>query len=79
MPNYRAYSIGEDGRFNGSRAFFCHNDAHAMEWAKQMFSGQPVELHNGDSVVGRFDPATASSKVGASHEIREGKMVRKDG
>lgn len=49
-----------------------------MEWAKQIFNGLPaIELHSGDRVVGRIPPTTINNKIGASHEISEGGMIRK--
>ena len=79
MPDYRAFSVGDDGRFNGSRAFFCENDKDAIVWAKQIFSDQPVELRCGERVVKRlWSPAVERNKVAASHEVHEGRMVPKD-
>jgi len=51
VNEYRAYSVGDDGHFNASRAFKCANDDDAIVWAKQLVDGHDVELWNGDRFV----------------------------
>jgi hypothetical protein len=61
MPDYRAYIVGIDGRFNSIITEFPHNhpdDTTAIEAAKQLVGGYDVELWDDDRFVGRFSPKT---------------------
>jgi hypothetical protein len=52
MTDYRAFKMGPDGHLAAaSRNFVCDNDEHAIEWAKQLFEDQPIELRSDDRLV----------------------------
>jgi hypothetical protein len=54
MPEYRAYTVGTDGRFNGYEPLICADDSETIEKAK-LLSGQcPVELWSGPRLVSRL-------------------------
>ena len=42
VPDYRAYEVGLDGHFIGSRV--CDNDGDAVVWARQFSGDVPIEL-----------------------------------
>ena len=37
MAEYRAYTVGDDGRFSGFEPFVCGDDAEAIELARGHF------------------------------------------
>ena len=47
VAEYRAYSVGRDGHFDGIEPLTCADDAEAIEKAKQLVDGQDVELWKG--------------------------------
>jgi hypothetical protein len=47
VAEYRAYSVGRDGHFDGIERPTCADDAEAIEKAKQLVDGQDVELWEG--------------------------------
>ena len=55
MIEYRAYTIGQDGHINASRAFRCAEDSDAIVWAKQLVDGHDIELWSGDRLVIRLE------------------------
>ncbi len=44
MPDYRVYTIGDDGHFHSSVTLECADDAEAIQRAKQLMDGHDVEL-----------------------------------
>jgi hypothetical protein len=58
---YRAYTIGNDGRFISQRGFVCSNDADAVTWVNQLLDGHPIELWSGGalSVASNLSPREA--------------------
>jgi hypothetical protein len=61
MPDYRAYTVGDDGHFNGYEPLACANDEEAITKAKVLVQRHAVELWDGPRLV----------------EIHEGCMVPK--
>ena len=54
MTEYRAYTVGTDGRFNGYEPLICVNDSEAIEKAKRLSGQYPVELWSGPWLVIRL-------------------------
>jgi hypothetical protein len=54
MGEYRAYTVGADGRFTGFEPLTCSDDSEAIEKAKRMVNGQDVELWSGPRLVIRI-------------------------
>jgi hypothetical protein len=44
MTEYRAYTVGTDGRFNGYEPLICVNDSETIENTKRLSGQYPVEL-----------------------------------
>jgi hypothetical protein len=59
VAEYRAYSVGRDGHFDGIEPLTCADDAEAIEKAKQLVDGQDVELWKGARLAARFSPPNA--------------------
>jgi hypothetical protein len=55
VNEYRAYIVGDDGYFAGSRSFMCSDDEDAAVWAKQPVDGQDVELWNEGRLIIRLE------------------------
>jgi hypothetical protein len=72
MPEYRAYTLGEDGHFIGFEPLVCASDEEAVERARLMAKKFPIELWSGPRLVTRLAGGAAST-----HEIHEGRMVPK--
>jgi hypothetical protein len=51
MPEYRAYTLGDDGHFIGYEPLVCPDDAEAIEKAKRFVNGRDVELWSGPRFV----------------------------
>jgi hypothetical protein len=51
---YRAYIVGRDGHFIGSRTFVAANDDAAFEHARKIVDGHDVELWSGARLVGKL-------------------------
>jgi len=75
MPEYRAYTVGNDGHFIGYEPMVCANDDEALEKAKRLAENYPVELWRGATLVNRLDGQTKKTPV--THEIHGGRMVPK--
>jgi hypothetical protein len=76
VPEYRAYTVGDDGHFEGFEPFSCYNDNEATAKACSLLHGKDIELWSGPRLVIHL---TARKKPGAiSHEIKSGRMVPKD-
>jgi hypothetical protein len=54
MADYRVYLVGEDGHFWEAIPLVCAGDAEAMEQAKRLAAGRPVELWQLDRKVAVF-------------------------
>jgi hypothetical protein len=54
MVEYRAYTVGSDGRFVGSEAFACADDLEAIEKARRLLDGHDIELWSGPRLVSRL-------------------------
>jgi hypothetical protein len=54
LIEYRAYTVGHDGRFIGFKALLCADDAEATEQAKRLVDGYDVELWSGDRFITRL-------------------------
>ena len=44
MPDYRAYVVGADGRFQNAIEFEAPDDAHAIDQAIKLLNGRDVEV-----------------------------------
>ena len=57
VAQYRAYTVGRDGHFNGFEPLICADDAEAIEKAKRLVDGYDIELWSGERFVTRISPA----------------------
>jgi hypothetical protein len=55
VAEYRAYTVGLDGHFNGFEPLICADDAEAIEKAKRLVDDLDVELWSGDRLVKRLE------------------------
>jgi hypothetical protein len=55
MPEYRAYTVGDDGHFVDCATLVCPNDADAIEKAKRLVNGLDIELWSGPRFVAKFE------------------------
>ena len=62
MTEYRAYTVGCDGRFIGFQPLVCADDAEAVEKAKHIVDGHDMELWSGCRLVVRLE---ATPKLGS--------------
>jgi hypothetical protein len=74
MPDYRAYTVGDDGHFNGYEPLVCANDEEAITKAKVLAQRHAVELWDGPRLVSSMPKQRARA---VTHEIHEGCMVPK--
>jgi hypothetical protein len=74
MPDYRAYTVGDDGHFNGYEPLACANDEEAITKAKVLVQRHAVELWDGPRLVSSIPKQPARA---VTHEIHEGCMVPK--
>jgi hypothetical protein len=74
MPDYRAYAVGDDGRFNGYEPLVCANDEEAITKAKILARRHGIELRSGPRLIGSIPKQRARA---VTHEIHEGCMVPK--
>jgi hypothetical protein len=58
MPDYRAYIISSDGRFQKSLSLDCADDNVAILKAKQFVDGHHVELWQRTRKIATFEPQT---------------------
>ena len=56
MADYRAYTVGLDGRFIGYEPLVCADDAEAIEKLKQLVDGHAMELWSGERLVTKLEP-----------------------
>jgi hypothetical protein len=73
MPEYRAYTVGSDGHFNGFEPLVCANDDEAVEQAKRLAEKHPVELWRGATLVNRLDSQQQNTTV--THDVHDGCMI----
>jgi hypothetical protein len=71
MPEYRLYTLGDDGHLTRLEPLICANDEEAIAKAKNLAQRRDVELWSGSRLV-KSMPAKA-----VTHEIHEGCMVPK--
>ena len=64
MAEYRAYTVGSDGRFIGFEPLVCADNSEAIQKAKRLINGHDVELWSGSRLVVRLEPSTP--KLGCS-------------
>ena len=57
MAEYRAYTVGRDGHFNGFEPLICADDAEAIEKAKRLVDGYDIELWSGKRFITRVSRA----------------------
>jgi hypothetical protein len=74
MPEYRAYAVGDNGRFIGFEPLVCANDEEAITKAKILAQRHRVELWSGSRLIGSVPKQPA--KV-VTHEIHQGRMSPK--
>jgi hypothetical protein len=54
MAEYRAYTVGHDGRLAGCEPLVCGSDEEATEKAQRLVDGHDVELWSGARLVIRL-------------------------
>jgi hypothetical protein len=75
VTDYRAYTVGDDGRIDGFEPLICDNDDDAIATASALLDGRDIELWSGPRLVVRL---TARNKPGAvTHEVKSGRLVPK--
>lgn len=75
MAEYRAYTVADDGHFDGFGPLICDNDDDAVAKACSLLDGKNIELWSGGRLVVRL---TARKKPAAvTHEIKDGRMMPK--
>jgi hypothetical protein len=60
MPDYRAYTVGDDGHFNGYEPLVCANDEEAITKARILAHRHGVELWCGLRLVSSIPQQRAS-------------------
>ena len=78
MPEYRAYTVGDDGHFIGFEPLVCANDGEAVAKVRRLVDGHDVELWSGERFVERLNAAQRRDGDTVSHEIIDGRMVPKN-
>jgi len=61
MAEYRAYTVGADGRFVGFEPLICADDYEAIEKAKRLIGIHAIELWSGNRFVKRLSAAEKPS------------------
>jgi hypothetical protein len=56
MADYRAYTVGLDGRLIEFEPLVCADDAEAIEKAELLVGDRSIELWNGPHFVIRLEP-----------------------
>jgi hypothetical protein len=75
MKDYRAYTVGDDGHFDGFEPLICDNDDDAVAKACSLLDGKDIELWNGARLV--IQLVTRSKSGAVTHEIKNGRMLPK--
>jgi hypothetical protein len=60
MAEYRAFPVGNDGRFIGFEPLFCESDDEAVATAKRLAQGHDAELWCGPRLVARLKRETCA-------------------
>jgi hypothetical protein len=55
MAEYRAFPVGNDGRFIGFEPLYCESDDEAVAKATRLAEGHDVELWCGPRLVSRLE------------------------
>ena len=58
MAKYRVHFLGQDGHVISQTPLACFDDAEAIQQAKQLVGGYPIELWNGDRLMKRLEAKT---------------------
>ena len=74
MPEYRAYAVGDDSRFNEYEPLVCANDEEAITRATILAQRNRVEVWSGSRLVICLLKRPAEAVI---HEIHQGRMVPK--
>jgi len=74
MPDYRGYTVGDDGHFTGYEPLMCANDEEAIAKATILSQRHGVEIWNGPRLVLSMPKQRARP---VTYEIHEGRMVPK--
>ena len=61
MPDYRVYTLGEDGHIVGRTEIYCPDDEAALERANNLAVGHAVELWGGARRIALIDGKDGSS------------------
>jgi hypothetical protein len=61
VPDYRVYTLGEDGHIKGRLEIRCPDDEAALERAKQLADGHAVELWEYDRRIALIDGKDGSA------------------
>ena len=61
VPDYRVYTLGEDGHIKGRTEIRCPDDEAALERAKNLADGHAVELWEGNRRIALIDGKNGSS------------------
>jgi hypothetical protein len=77
MPEYRAFTVGDDGHFIGFEPLVCADDTEAVAKAQRLVDGHDVELWSGERFVKRLETAEKPGGEAISHEIKDGRMAPK--
>jgi hypothetical protein len=77
VVEYKLYVVGEDGHFEGVRAYLCDTDDDAVVWAQHMRDDRAVELWSGARLVKRLDQR--KEPKASSHEIHRRRLVPQRG
>ena len=56
MAEYRAYTVGDDGHFDGFEPLICDNDDDATAKACALLDTKDIELWSGPRLVIRLKP-----------------------
>jgi hypothetical protein len=62
MAEYRAFTVGRDGHFEGCEPLICADDAEAIEQAKRLVLLHDIELWTGDRMVIRLKASKATNQ-----------------
>ena len=67
MAEYRAYTIGVDGKFVGFEPLVCADDGEAIKQAKLLVVDRSIELWSGPRFVILLKPEWPRSQNGTEH------------
>jgi hypothetical protein len=61
VTEYRAFTVGIDGHFNGFEPLVCSDDAEAIARTEQLLDGYDIELWSGERLVIRLAHTTKAN------------------